>query len=369
MSKKVAYITRHAVPNYGSALQTYATQAALENIGYEATCINYIHTSELPQNILKSRLNMSRWNKNFVTRMLYFATQKPVFHYASKKFSSYIEDIIKFTDKEYHTEDELKNDLPKADVYMTGSDQVWNTITYDKIDPAYFLSFVPDEKKKVAYAASFGGKTVKDQDKEQITKLISRYDSISIREDSGIDIARSLGIQAKQVLDPTFLIEQNSWLKIIPERKPKEKFVLVYQLHPNKEFEKYAKTFAKNKGLKLIRIHPYFHHFVKPGKFVCCPSLSEFLWHIKNAEYFLTDSFHGTAFATGLNTQFVDVLPKAYSERISSILQVIGCENRVLKSYDDFKIADTRINFDLVNAKIEVERKKSYEILKAMLED
>ena len=93
------------------------------------------------------------------------------------------------------------------------------------------------------------------------------------------------------------------------------------------------------------------------------------MWYIKNAEYFLTDSFHGTAFSIGLNTQFVDVLPKSYSERISSILQLIGYENRILKSYCDFDIANEKIDFNIVNEKILEERAKSFAILKSMIGD
>ena len=86
-------------------------------------------------------------------------------------------------------------------------------------------------------------------------------------------------------------------------------------------------------------------------------------------QYFLTDSFHGTAFSIGLNTQFADVLPKSYSERISSILELIGYENRILKSYDDFKIAEEKIDFNRVNEIISTERKKSFDILKDMIGD
>lgn len=367
--KKVAYLTRHTVSNYGSALQTYATQTALENLGYEPVCINYWREDEKPENIAKTLLQTSRWNKNALTRALYRVTQKPVFDYAVKKFNEYRKPLFKVTEKEYNTVDELKNDLPDADVYMTGSDQVWNTITKDKIDSAYFLSFVPDGKKKIAYAASFGGKSIKGEDKENITKWLKRYDHVAIRENSGIKIAENLGVEAVQVLDPTFLIQKKDWEKIIPKKQPEQKYILVYQLHPNKEFDRYAKAFAKKKNLPLYRVHPYFHHFVKCGKFISCPPIEEFLWYIKNAGYFLTDSFHGTAFAIGLNTEFVDILPNKYSERNRSILELVGLENRILQSYDDFSIADKPIDFEKVNKIIGTERQKSLDILRRMIEE
>lgn len=367
-NKTVAYITRHTVSNYGSVLQAYATQTAIEKLGYNAVCIDYCKTDEKPENLVATRLTGSKWNKNALTRMFFMLTQKPVYSYADKRFAQYRK-IVKVTDREYNSEQELIDNTPIADIYMTGSDQVWNTVVCGEIDPVYFLSFLKGNEKRVAYAASFGGSSVNDGDKNLISSLLKKYDSIAIRENSGIEIAKELGAAAVQVLDPTFLLSKDEWDKLIPKRECSEKYVLVYQLHPNKKFDKYAKEFAKKHGLKLYRISNCFHHAVRSGKFICCPPLGDFLRYIKNAEYFLTDSFHGTAFSIGLNTQFVDILPKKYSERISSILELIGYKDRILKSYDDFAITDNRIDFTKVNAKIDIERKKSYKILENMLGD
>lgn len=366
--KTVAYLTRHTVSNYGSVLQAYATQTALENLGYNPICINYYRKDEKPEALVNTLLQTSSWNKNFLTRIIYLLTQKPVYSYAGKRFENYRK-IVKVTDREYNVEQDLIDDCPKADIYMTGSDQVWNTISCDNIDPVYFMSFLKNNEKRVSYAASFGSGSVKESDKPIISQHLKKYEHISVRENSGVKIAEELGVSAQQVLDPTLLLTKAEWEKIIPKRECSEKYVLVYQLHPNKNFDKYAKSFAKKKGLKLYRISNCFHHIVRSGKFICCPPLGTFLWYIKNAEYFLTDSFHGTAFAIGLNTQFADILPKNYSERISSILELIGYKNRILKSYDDFTITDNRIDFNEVNSKIDIERNKSYKILKNMLGD
>lgn len=366
---KVAFITRHTPSNYGSVLQAYATQRAIERLGHEAVCINYIRTDELPENRTKTLLSVSRWNKNAATRLLYSVTQKTVFDAAGKRFDRYRKNMLTLTDECWNTPEELAQNLPKADVYMTGSDQVWNTVGTGVIDPAYFLSFVPDGKKKVAYAGCFGTKTVRDEDRDNITKWLKRYDHITIREKSGVELAQSLGVCAEQVLDPTFLMSPKDWLGILPKKEKTESYVLVYQLHPNKEFQAYAKEFARRKKMRLIRVHPYFHHIFKPGKFVFCPPVEEFLWYIKNADYFLTDSFHGTSFAIGLNTQFVDVLPNVYSERNRSILATAGLEDRILMSYDDFKIADKPIDFTAVNRKINAERTRSAEILRKIIEE
>lgn len=366
---KVAFITRHTPSNYGSLLQTYATQKAIEMLGHEAVCINYIRTEELPENRTKTLLAVSRWNKNAVTRFLYRITQMPVFYMAGRRFDRYRDRFLKLTSRSWNTEEQLVEDFLQADVYMTGSDQVWNTVGTGKIDPVYFLTFVPDEKKKISYAACIGTKSIAEENRECIQKWLKRYSYITIREKSGVEIVRSLGLEAEQVLDPTFLLPPEKWLKVLPKKKKKKNYVLVYQLHPNRQFEKYAKEFAKRKKMELIRINPYFHHALKPGKFIFCPPPEEFLWYIKNADYFLTDSFHGTAFAIGLNTQFVDVLPNIYSERIRSILETAGLTDRILTDYGDFEIADEKIDFETVDQKMNAERIRSLKILKRIIEE
>ncbi len=369
MKKKVAFITRHAVSNYGSLLQAFATQSIIEELGHEAVCIDYIREDELPQNLLKTRLFISNWNKNALTRLVYLAAKRFDLAYEEKRFAQFRRDVLKTTDRVYHSSKDMSENLPAADVYMTGSDQVWNEITYHKIDPAYFLDFVPDDKKKIAYAASFGGKTVKPGDRDEISRLLKRYSGVSVRENSGVDIAQGMGVESSAVLDPTLLMDKKRWGKIIPQKQKTEDYVLVYQLQPNKDFEKYAKAFAEKAGLKLLRVSPSKSARSKTGRLVLCPPVGEFLWYIQNASYFLTDSFHGTAFAINLNTPFIDVLPDKFSERNRSILRRTGLEHRILENMNDFSLMKSPIDFEKVNAIIANEREKSLSKLKHLIED
>ncbi|MGN0632887.1 MAG: polysaccharide pyruvyl transferase family protein [Oscillospiraceae bacterium] len=367
--KKIAFITRHSVSNYGSLLQTYATCRILKELGYDPVCINYWREEELPQNITQTLLLDSRMNRNFITRTIYRLIQKPAFDAALFRFQAYRRKFITMTEREYHTEKELRQQLPEADVYMTGSDQTWNTITRDKIDPAYFLSFVPDNRKKISYAASFGKGSVRPCDRPTVEQLLRRYDHISVREDSGVEIVGSMGLTAEQVLDPTLLLSQQQWRELLPDRKSKEKYVLIYQLVPNKAFEKYALKFAKRHGLKLLRLSPNIHHALRSGRLIYCPPAEDFLWYIKNAEYLLTDSFHATAFALLLNTQFIDILPNSANERIESILHLAGIDNRILQDYNDTTIEQTEICFEQVNKRIAAERERSLSVLKRFIEE
>ena len=121
-------------------------------------------------------------------------------------------------------------------------------------------------------------------------------------------------------------------------------------------------------GLPLVRISTSFHQLVRPGKFIWCPGVGEFLSYVKNAECMITDSFHGTAFAINFNTQFVEVLPNNRTgTRNTSILKLTGLSDRVLKNPEDIELAFKKIDFSNANEVIQRERKKSIKILSSMI--
>ncbi len=142
------------------------------------------------------------------------------------------------------------------------------------------------------------------------------------------------------------------------------KYVLVYQLHDNKKFDKYAKEFAKRAGLKLLRISPSIYHITRSGKLIYLPDQYKFLSLFQNAEYILTDSFHATVFSIIFNKKFVDILPGKTSTRIVSILNLTGLQKQILEKYDDFSFINKDVNFTECNKVIEKEREKSIELLR-----
>lgn len=365
--KRVAIITRHAISNYGSVLQAYALQSVVEDLGYECEIIDYIRTDEGYKKIADTLVKKSSWNRNPITRIIYKAIQSPEYIIMGRAFEKYRGKMLKTTEKRYSSLDELTSDMPDADIYCTGSDQVWGEIGNDAYDEAYFLSFVPDYKKRIAYAASFG-KANLDYNDKKISDLLNRYDKITVRESSAVNLVKGFGVdEVKQVIDPTLLINSEEWSRLCT-RDIKEKYVLLYQLHSNSEMDEYAKEFAKRYGAKLIRITPLLHRIFKGGKAVFLPDIEEFLSYIKNASYMITDSFHGTAFAINLNIPFTEVLPNETKTRNQSILELTGLTDRILQGYDDFSLMNKEIDFTYANSKIEEERAFSKELLSKMLQ-
>lgn len=363
----IKVITRHAPSNYGSLLQSIATITILERLGHTCEIIDYIRDDEHGLKAVTTSLNGKQgWNGNPLKKLAYIALRYPEEKKAELKFSRMRKKYLKLTGR-CRTHEDLR--LLDADVFMTGSDQVWGPTLNGRYDEAYFLSFVTG-KPRTAYAASFGRTDFTPQILAEYKKLLSTYSGIAIRENSAVDLLTQMGIPcAGQVLDPTLLLTGEEWSKRI-KRNMEGKYVLVYQLHNNPVLTDYALRFARHTGLPLYRISPTFHQIRRGGKFIYLPDLDEFLSYIKNCTYFLTDSFHGTAFALNFNKQFIEILPNNKTgSRNQSILQLTGLTDRILTDFSDFSMADKVIEYTSVNNILAKERQKSIAILKSLLSD
>ena len=256
--KKVSVITRHAITNYGSLLQSLATQKMIEKMGYECEIVNYIRDDESYSKheltLLKKKPN---WYNNPVKRMTYLLLRQPESILAGRKFEKVRNETLNLS-KLYTTKKELHNNPPKADVYMTGSDQVWGPVENGSYDSSYCLSFAPKSSKKISYAASFGHTDMTEKLSKYFQKYLDEYNHISVREESAAEIIKELGYEVKQVLDPTLLMNAKEWDEYVG-KKINGRYVLVYQLHNDKSLGEYAKKVAKAKGIPLIRVSVSMH--------------------------------------------------------------------------------------------------------------
>lgn len=359
---KVDFITRHAIPNYGSILQTYATQEVLKKLNCDSEVINYIRLDETADKTIATNCNIEGSGiKSKIKKLGYLILQAPNVKHMHKKFSKYRNIYLKQTSREYNSIEELRNNLPKADVYCTGSDQVWAKIGGVNYDEAYFLSFVPEDKKCISYAASLGKSKIDKELEKKLPELLKKYETILVRENTAEQIIKEKGFtNVKQVVDPTLLLNSEEWSKLAEKTKLDGKeYILVYQLHHNKQMENYLKELKKHTKLPIYRVHPSFYYGLKPGKFIYLPTPGEFISYIKNAKYIVTDSFHGTVFSLIFNKNFVDILPGETSTRIESILKLVKQENRIIKDFNNFNWLENNIEYSEINKIIEKERDES----------
>ena len=140
-------------------------------------------------------------------------------------------------------------------------------------------------------------------------------------------------------------------------------------LNRNKKIDNYAKKLSIKTGLKIVYLSYQLHEFYKKGKMICNPKVEDFISLINNAEYVITDSFHATAFSLNLNTQFIIVYPEKFSTRLQSLLSLLNLENRVAINDSDLSVIDNKIDYQIINKKLQKMRDESLNWLKKSLEE
>lgn len=364
---RVSIITLQNVRNYGSVLQALATQQVFKQLGCEVDFINYNKNGR--QSYWKRAQSYSK-SKGLIAKFVYPFILMPSFIKEDRVFKDFIKKHLNQQEKEYCCIDDFRDFPIASNVYCTGSDQTWNSGWNNGILPELFLKFVPDNVKKIAYAASIGKEKLDEWEVEETKSLLSRYQAISVRESSAKDIVeKQLGLpSATHVLDPTLQVDKAFWLSVLGEsyksKYEKGKYVLVYQLNTNPDFDDYAKEFAKRKGWKLVRFCVRHYQALRCGKAELIPNVEDFIGLIANAGCVITDSFHATAFSCNMNTPMICIYPNSYSSRLASLLKLVGLEGRHLTDYNDFSFVEhTEIDFSPVNEMLNRERKVGYDFL------
>lgn len=368
---KASVITLHTVDNYGSVMQTYATQQILKKCGYDVEFVDYWRRDNLPQSRAERMLEGSTlqklkplWGINNFTRKATVSILKNVLEKQRSPMWRFLEEKVQLTKVRYCSYEELEANPPVADVYITGSDQVWNSIWNQGIDRSYFLDFAPAGKPRIAFSASIGREQLDTEEIPETKRLLEKYSAISVREQSAVELLASMDIKSTLVLDPTLMLEAEEWRKLATKQKREKPYILIYQLNPNPQMDQYAEQLAQKKNWEIIRIGFGRSDRRKGGKCVMLPSVEEFLGLFCDAACVLTDSFHATAFSLNLGTDFISVLPGRFGTRIESILKLTRTENRILTSYDDLTVVDRSIDEKNVQNIFTVERKKGFDFLK-----
>lgn len=359
---KAAVITLHTVCNYGTALQTYATQEKMKEYFSDVNFIDYRRQDTYGVGLIKT---FSHGNVIKALAVL------PTILYWKHIFGGFIKKNIKLTKKIYLSDESFGNFEDCADVYFAGSDQIWNTGWNGGVLAPYYLSFVPDDKPRYSYSSSFGLNTLSMRDVGDSIDFIKKFKEITVRENNGIQILKEqYGYQnVHRILDPTLAMSAEFWRKRAPKTRIKEKYILIYNLNRSKEFDEYAKELSKKTGYKLYRFCTRLDQILRNGKSIIIPEIFEFITLIDNAELVLTDSFHATAFSMNMNTEPICIYPEHYSGRISEFLQLVESEQRHAGNYNDFDVVYRHVNFRRVNEILEIERRNTDAFLRGIVQE
>lgn len=368
---KVALITLHTVSNYGSCLQTYATQRLFERLGCQTEVIDYYRADNLPEHAVEKAFHGRRmkryegvWEKAPWLKQLLKIPMGAIVRRQRRPFDEFRRDYLKLSPRMYRSAEELVQDVPVADVYCTGSDQVWNSVWNRGFETPYYLTFVPDGKRRISFSASIGREQVDDWEKPLMRQALARYDALSMREVSGVSILRDLGVKAELVPDPTLMLTKDEWLEVatMPQGVD-EPYILVYQLNKSEDFVRYVEAVAEASGMRVVKISYGIYDVMRSAKTLIAPGVTDFVGLFAHAAYVITDSFHATAYALNFSVPFTAIAPPRFGTRIRSILSLTGTEDRLLEGYGDIRMYERPIDFRRAQAALDQMRAAGFSFL------
>ncbi|MCH6258376.1 polysaccharide pyruvyl transferase family protein [Puniceicoccaceae bacterium K14] len=348
--------------NYGGTLQCYALQAFLQKMGHDAFLIRYTPRSwklslkkrikALRSKIKAESVDDSKWIEQ-------------------RKFEEFIELNIPSTKVLYSKYKDFSTYPLDADVFITGSDQVWNWKTYDSTGYPWFLRFGNSGVKRISYAASFGTAQAEKGFLNYIRPLLSGIDHVSVREKEGVDICKAVGVESSLVCDPTLLLNKDDYIALAKENggsiDASEK-TLCYLVgwKSGLPIEKVKKFGEENSdGIMFFPTQGSPHVFENPA----FPTVAGWLEAYSSCKYVMTNSFHGTIFAILMQKQFITFGLSGRSSKMNSrvvtLLVQLGLEDRlwVEDNCSISEIAEKPINWEAVMSKLEDYRDDSVAFL------
>lgn len=310
--------------NYGTVLQAAATNDILSEYG-----------STLFVDYTRPEWENSFWFKNYMAgshskfvNLTRFVLSVPARLRSQKVFRGFVERNLHLCDSAPFLHGGSFDDDA---VYVVGSDQTWNAVCNKGVDPVYYLENVPDDCKKISFAASFGRSALDETEGVVVKKLLDSFEAISVRERSSVGLLNSIGVGESIALkDPVLLCRNEYWhemTEVVPcEKKP---FILLYMLNDNESMEGYAKLLAEQSGMavKCITFNP-FRRTGENIEAICLPEVEQWVALFRDAAYVVTDSFHGTCFSLLFNTPMTVFDPPRFSVRLIDVLSDFGLEDR-----------------------------------------
>jgi len=370
--KKIGLLTLPLIDNYGGIIQLTALNHYLQSQGYETVHLN-------------KRYKISSF-KAFVRVVLKWNPLFKLFDFKNHaRKDRYITHLNSFISREFptatssiYTSKELSEKVNQLnlDAVIVGSDQVWRMLYIKDNYKDYFLSFVDSERtKKIAYAASFGLDVWEQPDVVSVVKILLKdFTSVGVREDTAVGICENTFDIRKvnHVLDPTFLPELKYYDSIIEKEYSTKKDIRLFNYVLDKSVQK-EKIINEVSGYFQLDVDSiYLENNIEQLKKIKTfkPSMGEWLYHFKNANFIITDSFHGTVFSIIFNKQFLTIGNKARGlTRFTSLLKALGLLDRLIvegnENYDE--IVKVKIDYNTVNEKLADLRALSKAFLKHSL--
>lgn len=357
---KIGILTYHRAHNYGAMLQAYALQHFLQSKGHQVDFIDYWpkeHADEY--NLIRP---LKGTFKQIVATIIVSGLTFWRRWTRIRQFQTFVTDYLRLPQKARYSEHAAVIDEP-YDCVVVGSDQIWRNRSslghYYGFDQTFFCQTLSHPTHCISYAASMGVIQMDEQDKQLFTKYLSAFQTILVREQSLCNLVESLGYQASVVIDPTLLFTKEQWNELLPQtRFRKKKYVLYYQLMDSKEALLFAKQQAKKRNCRLLIMDARISCIQRPHH-ISFASPIEFMQAIRDAEFVIPTSFHGTAFSLIFEKQFIATGLQKNADRVQTLLQSVGIQDH----YHDTPVVPPTIDYAQVTPKLAQLREDSQNLL------
>lgn len=359
---KIKTITCHNVYNYGASLQAYGLQRYLESLGHNVEIINFrpwynrggYDLFSLPP--VSRSYKMTKWCPLLRWIIAPIRNRHLLRTYGRKaSFDEFTRRFLHVTATLYGDIEQLRANPPVADLYIAGSDQIWNTDMQNGHDPAFFLDFGSKAVRRLSYAASFGVERIGDKNAQWIKDQITRFNSVSVREKSGVEILKDLGFgDAVQVIDPVFLLSPFEWQTIAANTTKKynlasQGYILLYDFINDVHIGEFAQKCALQTGLPIVAINDCRSSSYASYNITDAGPL-EFVQLIANAAVVISNSFHATAFSCIFEKNFYTfpLSTQQNSSRMTDLLAQLNMTERFNPREMSYQKCDTRKLAELI---------------------
>lgn len=368
--------------NYGQQLQCWALQQELIKLGHEPYLIRYdiehkFSKSSKPS-IFKKLLKLLLVYPivPFFIRKIRERKEQKLCDYNALKnvernFANFRNENIIMSNQVYTSLQNLRENPPKADAYIVGSDQVWAFLLDKYENRVMFLDFGEESIKRIAYAPSFSMKSYPNKLKSLLKENLKRFDFLSVREQTGVSICKELGFNVEAVVDPTLLLGKNDYMDIKGLDVNDGCYIYLYYLNVTEEKEiewELLKKYASRNGLKIIAT-PASGYI--PGRELFdgaeyrYANIPQWISLIDNANMVVTTSFHGVVFCILHHTPFVYFPLKGRfargNNRVLDLLKEVGLESRCYSEFN--KMMKEKVDWDMVDFRLNDNRLKSLDYL------
>lgn len=351
MKKRVGILTFHRSDSYGASLQAYATIKAVEQLGYDAELIDYTNSYEQQKHKsrgqgIKRVLKDAKWQ---IASRLFRNSQWLNRAFGNKEV--FYEGCI--SKEKYHNHDELSK--AHYDILLAGSDQIWNPDITDQIDTAYLLEYGKAEKR-VSYASSMGSRALFEKEKEVFRELLSKFDAIGVREEfAKKELSELTDVPISVVCDPTILVDEAIWNRMADQvdvRRiiDKPKYAIAFFVGGyTKEIMELVQQAKRNVNDPIYNIQKNKRYRFGFDKCLAGITVPEFVALLKNAEYVITDSFHGVVLSMLLKKNVVPLINRKNPVRVEELLQAVGLKERLnnpdlVNKTIDYEYVDEKLN-------------------------